>query len=220
MAFTPSPTWNRDPNYLYPGHPRIPRFGYPGSKCNLAKRIVQMLPPEGQRFVDVFAGRGNVTFAVSQLLNYKTFWMNDHKSFPFFDALRGTDPTPNISDADYQRLTQAAKGQDNSLSYPRMRSAKKRGQWMEWVETCTALSGNPHLRATNVHLVEALLCYSGGYYGSSGPKSRGPIPSHQMAFQRRCSRAGDIMLALKMRVTGWDYRRVLDQLGSTDMVYL
>jgi hypothetical protein len=126
-VFTPSPSWNRDPTYLYPGHPVIPRFDYPGSKCGMAKRIASMLPSEGDRFV-------------------------------------------------------------------------KRGQQMEWVETCTALSGNPHLSATNVHLVEPLLCYSGGYYGSSGPKSRGSKKASQTGFWRQCGRAGDIMRTLRLEI--------------------
>jgi site-specific DNA-adenine methylase len=68
------------------GH--IPQFAHPGGKCRLAKKIVGLLPPSGHRFVDVFAGRGNITWAVMQLCNYKCHWLNDLQTFDFFKVLK------------------------------------------------------------------------------------------------------------------------------------
>ena len=67
--------------------PRIPRFAYQGGKGKLAKHIVGLLPPSGKRFIEPFAGRGNVYFRVAQHLDYEEFWINDHYMFRFFQAL-------------------------------------------------------------------------------------------------------------------------------------
>ena len=37
-------------------------FPYPGSKGRLAPTILSFVPPAGRKFIDVFAGRGNITF--------------------------------------------------------------------------------------------------------------------------------------------------------------
>src|SRR5258706_14190973 len=71
-----------------PKLPPIPRFAYQGGKGKLAKRIIRLLPPSGKRFIEPFAGRGNVYFHVAQRLDYKDFWLNDHYMYRFLEALQ------------------------------------------------------------------------------------------------------------------------------------
>ena len=68
--------------------PPVPRFTYHGGKGKLARRICSLLPPTGKRFVEPFAGRGNIYFFVAQRLSYQKFWLNDHYTFRFLTALR------------------------------------------------------------------------------------------------------------------------------------
>jgi site-specific DNA-adenine methylase len=48
---------------------KVPQFGYPGSKAKLAKQIIELLPPSGDRYFEVFAGRANLFFRVAQQLD-------------------------------------------------------------------------------------------------------------------------------------------------------
>ena len=70
-----------------------PGFAYPGAKYNLAPKLCALMPRDCRRFVDLFAGRGNVTFAVmcDRTLDFEEFWINDHSTFPFFSALLAAD---------------------------------------------------------------------------------------------------------------------------------
>ncbi len=230
MAFTPSPTPNRDPYDLTPGHRVIPTFGYPGGKTRLRKRICALLPPTGVRFIEPFAGRMAVTLAVSQLLNYKRFWLNDLQTYNFLLALKWADDIPPDIYRQYWRAVEEAKhrppdinntapaaerGKFSRQIYQRLKAAKLRGDDTEWIsEEGFTLAGNPLITRTNVHKVEPLHCFSGGMYENSGQKSRlhrgGP---NQIGYWRSCCRAGDIMRQLHMRVTHWDYKKVLEQLG-------
>src|SRR5437016_2727766 len=47
---------------------RYPVFSYPGGKARLSRTICELAPPTGKVFCDVFAGRGNVTWAAVTLL--------------------------------------------------------------------------------------------------------------------------------------------------------
>ncbi|PYV65143.1 MAG: hypothetical protein DMG97_33055, partial [Acidobacteria bacterium] len=66
---------------------RLPRIGYPGGKSGLAKPITRFMPPFGRRYVEPFAGRGNIFWAAATYLNYEEWWINDLQTAPFFEAL-------------------------------------------------------------------------------------------------------------------------------------
>src|SRR5439155_7704933 len=81
------------------GFPRIPKFGYQGSKANLARRIAQLFPVEGARFIEPFCGRANVFFAVARLSAFESHWLNDTKTHKFLKALKAADsfiPIPPV----------------------------------------------------------------------------------------------------------------------------
>lgn len=119
---------------------KVPTFGYPGSKARLAKRIAAMLP-SGKRFVEPFAGRGNVYFYVAAHGMYPSYWLNDDKTAPFLFTMR----IGHI-------LSVPESGHESLVKY-RARFRDKNG---------SPLSRNHAL------LVEPYLCWNGGVYGQSG----------------------------------------------------
>jgi len=184
-------------------YPVIPRFAYPGSKSRLAPRIATYFPPQGQRYVEPFAGRANVYFAASQLLDYKHFWLNDLQTHEFLRCLKG---------GDFHGIT------DDPRLYAEMKKAKADGQ--KDVELCYDPEGFTGFRSTNTHLLQPYLCFSGGTYEKSGRRGRNRGGVSVTGFNMACSRAYEILHHTKTRITAWDYRKVLEQCGPSDMVYL
>jgi site-specific DNA-adenine methylase len=94
----------------------IPSFPYPGGKGRLSSKIVEYIPKKGRKFIDLFSGRGNVTFrAIAEELGYNEWVLNDINMAPFFRAIRdyGAEfrATP-ITKAEYYRLGELAKQGD------------------------------------------------------------------------------------------------------------
>jgi DNA (cytosine-5)-methyltransferase 1 len=64
-------------------------FRWPGGKAGLAPLIISHAPRSGRKFIDLFAGRGNVTFrAWFENLQFEQWILNDPLTTPFFRALR------------------------------------------------------------------------------------------------------------------------------------
>ncbi|HUW57522.1 MAG TPA: DNA adenine methylase, partial [Planctomycetota bacterium] len=70
---------------------KVPQFNYPGGKVRLRKWLVSMMPREGGRYVEPFAGRGNVFWLAACCLKFQEWWLNDIYTKPFFDAIRDVD---------------------------------------------------------------------------------------------------------------------------------
>jgi len=67
---------------------RAPNYLWPGAKYLLAPKLLQYIPQQGRKFVDVCAGRGNLSFyAMAAGLDYKEWIINDPITAPFFHAL-------------------------------------------------------------------------------------------------------------------------------------
>jgi len=175
----------------------IPTFGYHGSKANLAAVVSTMFPLHGDRFIEPFCGRGNVYFHVAQTRDYKRFWLNDIKTYKFLLGLRRAD--------------EVVRG---PISVPLFRRIK-----------AAALAGEDYLQLKpswkiNVHLMEQLLVWSGGYFSQAGSSPRGfKLPSVWGHFLR-CLKAYMVMKRTNPRITNWDYRDVLAECGTGDCVYL
>ncbi|MGA9883939.1 MAG: hypothetical protein WBQ34_09495 [Candidatus Acidiferrales bacterium] len=64
-------------------------FAYDGGKAMLAPEIMRRIAPRGRKFVDVCAGRGNITFrAIHDGLEYQDWLVNDVATGRFFRAIR------------------------------------------------------------------------------------------------------------------------------------
>jgi len=65
-----------------------PTFSYPGGKARMAKLLVSLMPPTGGRYLEPFAGRGNVFWVASVELDYREWHINDIRTAPFFKAIQ------------------------------------------------------------------------------------------------------------------------------------
>jgi site-specific DNA-adenine methylase len=72
-----------------PSQTKIPTFPWDGGKSKLAPDILKFAPRRGQKFIDLFAGRGNIVLrAIHDGLDYENWVVNDILTAPFFRALR------------------------------------------------------------------------------------------------------------------------------------
>ncbi|MGB9010344.1 MAG: DNA adenine methylase [Candidatus Acidiferrales bacterium] len=179
---------------------RIPTFGYPGGKARLARRIAAMLPTSGKRYLEVFAGRANVYFAVAELLAYDQFWLNDPVRYLFLNSLKTglwrNAKIPECTRANYEKYREAAKG------------------WMLDGDRVWAV------RFPSPHLLEQYLCYSGGTYYNGSRGKNAHLAFSGRGFENRVRLASSIMQRTQLRITRTDYRDVLSQCGEGDVVYL
>ncbi len=96
--------------------PEFPAFPYPGGKAGLSPKIIDFIPKEGRKFVDVFGGRGNVTFrAIWEELDYQEWVLNDSLTAPFFRAIRDFGDKFKATERtheEYERYAELAKSGD------------------------------------------------------------------------------------------------------------
>lgn len=93
----------------------LKRVGFPwdGGKYSLSPEIVKCIPRKGRKFIDVFGGRGNITFcAIHEGLDYEEWVLNDTLTAPFFRAIRDHGDKFKATEkmvADVARLAELAK---------------------------------------------------------------------------------------------------------------
>jgi len=65
-------------------------FAYYGGKARLSKSILPHIPIKGRKFIDLFGGRGNLSFAAMQSgkFTYDNWLINDINTAPFFKFLK------------------------------------------------------------------------------------------------------------------------------------
>lgn len=130
-----------------------PGFAYPGAKYNLAPKLCALMPRDCNRMVDLFAGRGNVTWAAmcDRTLHFEEFWLNDNLTFPFFAALLAADKfaVPRRSREVFNEMRWRAKHGFFALQQPWLLSpetwvynvSKKQREKLGWNEII--VSGTP-----------------------------------------------------------------------------
>ena len=59
---------------------KTPSFSYMGGKARLRKRLIEVFPKNGKRYIEPFTGAGNVFFLAKQALKYQTWLLNDKYS--------------------------------------------------------------------------------------------------------------------------------------------
>lgn len=187
----------------------IPTFGYPGSKARLARRIAGMLPFSGKRYVEPFVGRGNVYFAVAQLLDYEQFWLNDLKTHEFLESvwhLRSPFQIPEITRESYEKYKQTSR----NVAVVRAALAEEPpdSRWRNMM--CLSLSA----------IFEQLLCYSGGTYYNGSRGKNAHLTFNRQGFEKRIRLARQVMERTQPRITSLHYRDVLAECGEGDVVYL
>src|ERR1035437_6677936 len=88
-------------------------FNYPGGKQKITPDIIKFLPRNGRKFIDLFAGRGNISFCAMQAgLVYDEWVLNDIRTYTFFQALKDHGDkvaVPHRSDVDHDELARFAR---------------------------------------------------------------------------------------------------------------
>jgi len=208
-----------------PKLPPIPRFAYHGGKGKLAKRIVRILPPSGKRFVEPFAGRGNVYFHVAQRLDYKEFWLNDTYMYRFFAALQHSMDDemewmpPDRSQVDKEFYDFLKRKSDKQIDREKSGGGTRYGR----IYRPTVLAdGSKAWRVEQyppLFVIECFLSYSGGTY-ESGMKGPSEKNISNKGFMKSVRLAHEIMQRTEPRLTNCDYKDVLVECGPDDVVYL
>lgn len=67
------------------------QFPYPGGKARIRESLFPYFPEEGRRYMEPFAGRGNVFFGFYPRAAFNEYWINDIKLSGFFRGLRDAD---------------------------------------------------------------------------------------------------------------------------------
>lgn len=92
---------------------RLPTIPYPGGKARLAPTLVSLMPRSGRRYLEPFAGRGNVFWAAASIpLLFQLWILNDIRTAPFFEAVRAIGSTvevPERSREEFDRQREAFK---------------------------------------------------------------------------------------------------------------
>ena len=206
----------------------IPQFSYPGGKAKLAKRIVELLPPSGDRYVEPFAGRANLFFRVAQQLDYRRFWLNDMNTYPFLLSLysygaeealgRGAVPERNGSDAhDCMRNFTFEALLENHVRYNPVRKHALKLLWTQRPdlrEWSSATLVPPALR------LEPFLVRDGNRYGKAGVRGEIGGGVSRATYQLYLKVASEIMMRTRPHITWVDYRQVLQECNPDDVVYL
>ncbi len=94
---------------------KYPQLPYPGGKARLAPHILKMMPRSGRVYVEPFAGRCNLFWAVASELHYKHYWLNDTRTVPFLRAVKKVGNTVNVperTEAEYYCHWQLAQTGD------------------------------------------------------------------------------------------------------------
>jgi hypothetical protein len=73
----------------YGKKPACPSFPWPGGKAALSSEIIKYIPKKGSKLIDLFAGRGNISFrAMHEGLQYEEWILNDPLTHRFFMAIK------------------------------------------------------------------------------------------------------------------------------------
>jgi len=214
-------------------------FTYPGSKIKLAARIVSIFPPTGDRYVDVFSGRGALVFELMRRGGYQRYWINAVGTIDFFKELRWLGPAPAVGPILFKTKTKEYYNQSKaetlrtSLENTVIPEIERLGTHvvlngqkipiLDMMKRALATAGEESLSRPASAAVEAYNSYMGGTYHSTGFKPQlGNGGISRDGMRRKFIQAG-LMLEenwKRIKLTAIDYRDALAQCRPGDMVYL
>lgn len=67
---------------------KTPGFAYPGGKARARQWILDHAPISGRRYIEPFAGRGNVFFLARTTLDFREWYLNDRSTYDFLRAIQ------------------------------------------------------------------------------------------------------------------------------------
>ena len=194
----------------------------------MAKVIAPLLPPTGERYIEAFAGRANLFFRVAQRLDYKEFWLNDISTYPFLlglcvygamDALgRGAVPERNGRSAhDRMRHSTFASLLETQVRYNLFRKRALNSVWEQRPDLYEWARKTP---APPAPILESFLVRDGSRYGKAGVRGEIGGGVSRVTYERYLKIASEIMMRTQPHITCVDYREVLKECGTDDVVFL
>ncbi len=183
----------------------LPHFiQYQGSKRNLAKHILPLLPQEIGRLVEPFAGTAAISVATSANQITRRFWLNDLNK-PLIELLELAIERPNEI-ADFYLELWNEQHDDSVAHYFEVRS--------RFNET-----NDPKLFLYLLaRCVKGSVRYnSEGLFNQSPDKRRKGTKPETM---RKNIAGVSSLLKGKCKFTSWDYREVLEQIQDGDFIYM
>ncbi len=140
---------------------KFPTLRWPGAKAHLAPVILNYVPKRGRKFIDLFAGRANVTLrAIAEGFEYGEWVLNDTLTAPFLRALRDHGDkfkATERSRAEFERLAELAKNGDPHALLMEPYLCFNGGTFARGCSTTDGGHRTPKSYEDNVHLISELL---------------------------------------------------------------
>jgi DNA adenine methylase len=187
------------------GHWGVPHpIPYQGSKRNLAPIILSYFPPHISRLVEPFAGSAAISLATAYRRLADRFLVNDAHP-PIVELWRAIIERPEDLADEYRQLWQAQLGQER-----------------EYYDTIREKFNRTHEPQYFLYLlarcVKAAIRYNGNGEFNNSPDNRRK-GAHPETMRQRIIGAATLLQG-RTEVSAVDYREVLDQCHSSDLIYM
>jgi len=184
---------------------RVPHpIPYQGSKRGIAREILKYFPPHVSRLVEPFAGSAAVTIAAAAFGRAERFWINDLNA-PLMRLWEVILHEPERIAEDYRNLWKEQLGRER--------------EYYDFIRNKFNQTHRPdYLLYLLARCVKASVRYNakGEFNQSPDNRRRGMHPATMRWHIITTSR----LLKGKTLITAWDYRDVLENVGSDDLVYM
>ncbi|MCO6455111.1 MAG: DNA adenine methylase [Pirellulaceae bacterium] len=177
---------------------------YQGSKRQIAPAILEHLPTTISRLVEPFAGSAALSMAAAARRTCDRFWINDAHA-PLMRLWREIIHRPDALAGEYNRLWNDQLGRER-----------------QYFDEVRDRFNTHHAPADFLYLlarcVKAAIRYNarGQFNNTPDNRRKGARPAE---MTRRITHAS-ALLRHRIRLTSWDYARVLDQCAEDDLVYM
>jgi DNA adenine methylase len=177
---------------------------YQGSKRNLAPIILSYFPPHAHRLVEPFAGSAAISLATAYRRLADRFLINDAHA-PVIDLWREIIDHPEELAAEYRRLWQEQAGRERDY-YDNVRERFNRTHKPEYFLYLLA------------RCVKAAIRYNGDGEFNNSPDNRRKGARPETMRERIVGAAS--LLQGRTEVSALDYREVLANCDSSDLIYM
>ena len=177
---------------------------YQGSKRLLAPAILRYFPEKVGRLVEPFAGSAAISIAVAARGRADSFWLNDAHS-PLIELWEQIIDSPTLLGSQYEFLWNDQLGRER-----------------EYYNAVRERFNQKHASADFLYLlarcVKAAIRYNaqGQFNNTPDHRRKGARP----AEMRRRIEAASQLLRGKTMMSSLDYREILDQCTSDDLIYM
>ena len=177
---------------------------YQGSKRQLAPSILPHFPKDASRIVEPFAGSAAITIAAALGGLASEFWINDGHA-ALMDLWRAIIERPDVISDAYSRLWNAQLGNER-----------------KFFDQVRARFNVSHRPADFLYLlarcVKAAIRYNsnGEFNNTPDNRRKGARPAE---MRRRIHHTSHLLQG-RTKITGWDYKKVLDECTVKDLVYM